>query len=36
VLPFIPKGRRRAEDILDCDLCESLDEVRDAAWEWLL
>jgi putative transposase len=45
---FIPKGSPQAnrlierfnrsfrEDILDCYLFESLDEVRDVAWEWLL
>lgn len=48
LLHFIPKGspqsnslierfnRSFREDILDCYLFESLDEVRDAAWEWLL
>lgn len=48
LLHFIPKGRPQSnslierfnrsfrEDILDCYLFESLDEVRDAAWEWLL
>ena len=29
-------NRSFREDILDCYLFESLDEVRDAAWEWLL
>jgi putative transposase len=48
LLHFIPKGRAQSnslierfnrscrEDILDCYLFESLDEVRDAAWQWLL
>lgn len=48
LLHFIPKGspqsnslierfnRSFREDILDCCLFESLDEVQDAAWEWLL
>ena len=48
LLHFIPKGRPQSnslierfnrsfrEDILDCYLFESLDDVRDAAWEWLL